>query len=418
MTMTDHKTPKSEKASIRSLPRNVWAVSLTSFFMDVSSEMVLNILPLFLANVLGVKTNIIGLIEGAAEATASILKVFSGWLSDRLGQRKWLAVAGYGLSALAKPFFYLAATWGAVAGTRWADRVGKGIRTAPRDALVADSIDERQRGLAFGFHRAADTAGAMLGLLIALLVVWLTQSAGLTLTRPTFQTIVLISLIPAALAVLALIIGARDVPVKGVRQTPKITFKGLGRPFLVFMLIVGIFDLGNSSDAFLVLRAQERGLNVLSVLGMLVSFNLVYTLISTPAGRLSDRIGRRKLIIAGWFVYAIIYLGFALASKGWHIWALYILYGAYYGSAYGTAKAMVADLAPAHLRGVAYGTYNAILGILDFPASLIAGLLWDGAFGWAGFGPAAPFLFGGGMALLAALAMLAWKPALPARDAA
>jgi len=417
MNMSD-QTSKPDKTSIWSLPRNIWAVSFTSFFMDVSSEMVLNILPLFLANVLGIKTNIIGLIEGVAEATASILKVFSGWLSDRLGQRKWLAVAGYALSAIAKPFFYFAASWGAVAGTRWVDRVGKGIRTAPRDALVADSIDERQRGLAFGFHRAADTAGAMLGLLIALLVVWLTQSAGLNLTRHTFQIIVLISLIPAALAVLALILGARDVPIKGVRQAPKITFKGLGRPFLVFMLIVGIFDLGNSSDAFLVLRAQERGLNVLGVLGMLVSFNLVYTLISTPAGRLSDRIGRRKLIIAGWFVYAIIYLGFALAREGWHIWVLYILYGAYYGSAYGTAKAMVADLAPAHLRGVAYGTYNAILGILDFPASLIAGLLWDGAFGWAGFGPAAPFLFGGCMALLAALAMLAWKPALPAQNAA
>ncbi len=404
-------TPKEPRPSIWSLPRNIWAVSLTSFFMDVSSEMMLNILPLFLANVLGVKTNVIGLIEGVAEATASILKVFSGWLSDRLGQRKWLAVAGYGLSALAKPFFYFVASWGAVAGARWVDRVGKGIRTAPRDALVADSIDERRRGLAFGFHRAADTAGAMLGLLVALLIVWLTQSAGMNLTRHTFQIIVLASLIPAALAVLALILGARDVPVKGVRQAPKITFRGLGRPFLIFMLIVGLFDLGNSSDAFLVLRAQERGLNVLGVLGMLVSFNLVYMLISTPAGRLSDRIGRRKLIIGGWFVYAAIYLGFALASRGWHIWALYILYGAYYGSAYGTAKAMVADLAPAHLRGVAYGTYNAILGILDFPASLIAGLLWDGAFGWAGFGPAAPFLFGGGMALLAALAMLAWKPA-------
>jgi len=402
-------SPK-RKPSIWSLPRNIWAVSVTSFLMDVSSEMVLNILPLFLSNVLGVKTNIIGLIEGVAEATASILKVFSGWLSDRLGQRKWLAVAGYAMSAVAKPFFYIANSWGWVAGVRWVDRVGKGVRTAPRDALVADSIEERQRGLAFGFHRAADTAGAMLGLLIALLVVWLAQSAKTDLTRSTFQTIVLISLIPAALAVVALAIGSRDVPIKGERQAPTITFKGLGRRFLVFMLIVGIFDLGNSSDAFLVLRAQERGLNVLGILGMLASFNLVYTLISTPAGSLSDRIGRRKLIIAGWFVYAVIYLGFAAATRGWHIWVLYVLYGAYYGSAYGTAKAMVADLVPAELRGTAYGTYNAVLGILDFPASLIAGLLWDGAFGWAGFGPSAPFLFGGIMALIAAVAMWAWKP--------
>jgi MFS family permease len=162
-------TAESKKASWRTLPRNVWAASLTSFFMDVSSEMVINILPLFLSNVLGVKTNIIGLIEGIAEATASLLKVFSGWLSDRLQARKWLAVAGYGLSTVAKPFFYFATSWGMVAGVRWADRVGKGVRTAPRDALVADSIDDRHRGLAFGFHRAADTGGALLGLLIALL---------------------------------------------------------------------------------------------------------------------------------------------------------------------------------------------------------------------------------------------------------
>ena len=160
----------------RTLHRNIWATSLTSFFMDISSEMVINILPLFLSNVLGVKANVVGLIEGIAEATASLLKVFSGWLSDKLRQRKWLAVAGYGISALAKPFFYAANSWLAVAGVRWADRFGKGIRTAPRDALVADSVPEEQRGLAFGFHRAADTGGALLGILIALLVVWLGQS--------------------------------------------------------------------------------------------------------------------------------------------------------------------------------------------------------------------------------------------------
>jgi len=392
------------------LPRNVWAASLTSFFMDVSSEMVINILPLFLSNVLGVKTNIIGLIEGIAEATASLLKVFSGWLSDKLQARKWLAVAGYGLSTVAKPFFYFANSWGLVAGVRWADRVGKGVRTAPRDALVADSIDDHHRGLAFGFHRAADTGGAVLGLLIALLVVWLTQSFSQELGRRTFQTVVLISLIPAVLAVLSLAIGARDVPVKEKRQPPRITFKGLGKPFLVFMVIVGIFDLGNSSDAFLVLRAQERGLNVLGVLGMLATFNLVYTLVSTPAGSLSDRVGRRRIIVGGWLVYALIYLGFALAGTGWHVWVLYALYGIYYGLAYGTTKAMVADIVAPELWGTAYGTYNAVLGILDFPASLIAGLLWDGVGTWKGFGPSAPFFFGGALALIAAVTMGLWKP--------
>ncbi len=396
--------------SVRRLPRNVWAVSLTSFFMDISSEMVINLLPLFLSNVLGVKTNIIGLIEGIAEATASILKVFSGWLSDKLRARKWLAVAGYGISALAKPFFYIANTWGLVAGVRWADRVGKGVRTAPRDALVADSIDESQRGLAFGFHRAADTAGAVLGLIIALLVVWFAQQNSGELTRSTFQVVVLISLIPAALAVIALAVGTQEVAVTKVRELPRISFKGLGKPFLLFMVIVSIFDLGNSSDAFLVLRAQERGLSIIGILAMLVTFNAVYTLVSAPAGAFSDRVGRRRVIIGGWLVYAAIYLGFAVAGNGWHIWVLYAIYGVYYGLAYGTTKAMVADLVPEALRGTAYGTYNAVLGILDFPASLIAGILWQGLGSWGGFGASAPFFFGAALSLIAAVLMAVWRP--------
>ncbi len=399
------------KSKIRDLPRNVWAVSLTSFFMDTSSEMVINILPLFLANVLGVRTSIIGVIEGIAEATASILKVFSGWLSDKLRGRKWIAVAGYAISALSKPFFYLANSWGMVAGVRWADRLGKGVRTAPRDALVADSIQPEQRGLAFGFHRAADTGGAVLGLLIAILAVWLAQSNNILLGENTFKTIVLLSLIPAVLAVISLAIGARDIEQhSNETSAPKITLKGLGKPFLTFLIIVGIFDLGNSSDAFLILRAQERGITVLGVLTILAVFNLVYTLTSTPAGSLSDQIGRRKVIIGGWIIYGLIYLGFALAQKPWHIWALYITYGFYYGLAYGTAKAMVADLVSPQLRGTAYGTYNAILGIIDFPASLIAGLLWQGVGSWTGFGPAAPFFFGAGLAFLAAVLLLLWRP--------
>ena len=402
-------------AKLSSLPRNVWAVSLTSFLMDVSSEMVINLLPLFLANVLGVRTNVIGLIEGVAESTASILKLFSGWFSDRIGGRKWLAVLGYGLSAFAKPFFYIAGSWGIIAGVRWADRVGKGIRTAPRDALVADSVSKEQRGLAFGFHRAADTAGAMLGLLIALGVVWLAQSSSLQLGVDTFRTIVLISLIPAFLAVISLAVLSKDVPISGRRDMPRFALRGLGRPFLAFLLIVGIFDLGNSSDAFLVLRVQERGISVMGILAMLATFNLVYTLISTPAGSLSDRIGRRRLIIGGWLVYALIYFGFALAQTGWQVWALYVVYGLYYGMAYGTSRAMIADLVPEALRGTAYGTYNAVLGIIDLPASLIAGVLWQGVGGWQGFGAPAPFLFGGALALIAALLMVFWMPKAQAK---
>ncbi|MCX6029125.1 MAG: MFS transporter [Chloroflexi bacterium] len=412
--MTEKTQPK--RSTVRDLPRNVWAVSLTSFFMDISSEMVINLLPLFLSSVLGVKTNIIGIIEGVAEATASILKLFSGWLSDRLRARKWLAVTGYGLSALAKPFFYVAHSWGTVAGARWGDRVGKGIRTSPRDALVADSVKPEQRGLAFGFHRAADTAGAMLGLVIALLVVWLMQSAGSDLQENTFRTLVLVSLIPAALAVLSLALGAQEVAVTKQRAAPEFAFKSLGKPFMIFVVIVGVFTLGNSADAFLVLRAKERGLSILGVLGMLITFNLVYTLIATPAGSLSDRIGRRKLIIGGWLAYAVIYLGFGLAQTGWQIWALYALYGVYYGMAYGTATAMVADLVPENVRGTAYGTYNAVLGILAFPSSVIAGVLWQGVGSWGGFGPAAPFLFGGTLALIAAVLMAVWRPGVAIRQ--
>ena len=295
---------------------------------------------------------------------------------------------------------------------RFTDRVGKGIRTAPRDALVADSVTEKTRGLAFGFHRAADTAGATLGLLVALGVVWYVQSNVVHLGESTFRIIVLVSLIPAALAVLTLAIGAQDVPVTGQRAAPKFAFKSLGKPFMVFMVIVSVFEIGNSSDAFLVLRAQERGLSVTGILSMLVVFNLVYTLVSTPAGALSDRIGRKRLIIAGWLVYAVVYLGFGLAQTAVQVWVLYAFYGLYYGLAYGTSKAMIADLVPENVRGTAYGTYNAAIGILDFPASVIAGVLWQGVGAWTGLGAAAPFIFGSAAALLAALLMATWMPAV------
>jgi MFS family permease len=403
---------RSRKASLRELPRNVWVVTATSFLTDISSEMVINLIPLFLANVLGVRTGVIGLIEGIAETTASLVKVFSGWLSDRLGRRKWLTVAGYSLSTLAKPFLYFATTWGWVLSVRFADRVGKGIRTAPRDALVADSIDSRHRGLAFGLHRAGDTAGAVIGLLIALIVVWAAQGGNLALARPTFQTVVLLSIIPAALAVLVLAIGAQDVPgTIGERsRSPNLSLQGFNTRFKGFLLIVVLFTLGNSSDAFLILRAQERGLSVLGVMGMLVTFNLVYTLVSGPAGALSDRIGRRRLIVGGWLAYGLIYLGFALAGTAWQVWALFTLYGIYYGMAEGTSKAMVADLVRPDQRGTAYGVYNAAVGLTAFPASLIAGLLWQGVGRWSGFGPGAPFLFGAASALLAVALLALWLP--------
>lgn len=397
----------TERTGLRALPRNVWVVTATSFLTDISSEMVFNLLPLFLANVLGVKTNVIGLIEGLAETTASLLKVFSGWLSDRLRQRKNLTVLGYGLSTLMKPLLYFVTSWPGVLVVRFADRVGKGIRTAPRDALIADSIEPRHRGLAFGLHRAGDTLGAMVGLIIALLVVLGTQSGAVTLSREVFQTIVLISIIPAGLAVLVLALGARDVPVTTTAaRPPELSLRGMPPAFRRFLLIVALFTLGNSADAFLILRAQERGLSVAGVLGMLVTFNLVYALISGPAGALSDRVGRRRLILIGWTAYGLIYLGFALMTEAWQAWALYALYGLYYGTFEGAAKAYVADLVPAEQRGTAYGVYNAAVGLMALPASVIAGVLWQGVGGWTGFGAGAPFVFGAALALVA-LALLA-----------
>jgi len=301
--MTTQPVSEPTRLSIwRSLPRNVWIVTLTSFLTDVSSEMIFNLLPLFLKNVLGVKTNIIGIIEGVAETTASLLKIFSGWLSDKLGQRKSLTVIGYGLSTVSKPFLYMVTSWWGVLAVRFSDRVGKGIRTAPRDALIADTIDEKRRGAAFGLHRAGDTAGAALGILIALIVVLATQHGGLRLERSTFRTLVLISIIPAVLAVIVLAYGAKDVPVTKVRAAPRLTLKGFDRRFRWFLLAVVVFTLGNSADAFVILRAQDRGLSVAGILGMLLTFNLGYSTISGPAGILSDRIGRHRLILGGWTI--------------------------------------------------------------------------------------------------------------------
>jgi MFS family permease len=397
---------KNKKTGWRALPRNVWVVTITSFLTDISSEMIFNLVPLFLANVLNTGTAVIGLIDGIAETTASLMKIYSGALSDKLGKRKWLTVLGYGLSTLAKPFLYFAQTWHWVLGVRFADRMGKGIRTAPRDALIAGSIDDKQRGLAFGLHRAGDTLGAFLGLLIATLIIWWTQAGDAQLLESTFHVLILVSIIPAALAVLVLALGAREIPAAGHAGAPTLSLKGMNQKFKMFMLVLVLFTLGNSSDAFIILRSQERGLNLLQIMVMLLTFNLIYALLAGPLGALSDKIGRRKLIVAGWMAYGLVYLGFALSQAGWQIWSLFGLYGIYYAATDGVAKAFIADLVPNERRGTAYGIYNATIGLMALPASVVAGLLWQGAFGWDGFGPAAPFLFGAGLALLAG--MLFW----------
>ena len=427
-----NKPPGSKPASSASRPRlhrNVWAASGTSFLTDVSSEMLLNVLPLFLANVLGVRVWAVGLMEGLADATASILKLYSGWLSDRLGTRKWPAVAGYAISAVSKPFYLLASTWGAVAAIRWGDRVGKGVRTAPRDALLADSTPSQRRGLAFGLHRAADTAGAVIGVAVSIWVVHQVQGGGALLEAETFRRLVLWSLVPAFLGVAVLAAGAKDVGVgrragrgnggKGrnggasksagaSRNRPRL--RGLGGGFAAFVICSVIFELGNSADAFLVLRAQERGLSVAGILWLLLVFNVVYALVSAPAGSLADRIPRKRVVAAAWGLYALVYLGFAMAGTVMHVTVLYLLYGCYHGLAAGAAKALVADLVPATRRGTAYGGYAAAIGLATLPASLLAGVLWEGLFAWEGFGPAAPFVFGAAMAAVAAVMLLVMVP--------
>ena len=399
--MDPNPTSHVSTSRLRALPRNVWAVTITSFLTDVSSEMLFTLVPLFLSNVLGARTGVIGLVEGVAETTSSLVKLGSGWLSDRLGSRKWPAVAGYALSAVSKPILLLARSWGWVLAARFGDRVGKGVRTSPRDALLADSVAPEVRGLAFGVHRAGDTAGAVVGLAVALGVVWATQGRARTLAGPTFLLLVALSLIPAALGVIALALGALDVV---PHAHPKgASSRRFDRRFRAFLAVVVVFTLGNSSDAFLILRAQEAGLPVLGVLGMMLTFNLVYTAVAGPAGALSDRIGRRRLIVAGWLVYAVIYLGFAFVAAGWQAWVLMTIYGVYYALTDGVAKAFVANLVPAARRGTAYGAFNAAIGLAALPSSVLAGVLWQGVGPWHGFGPAAPFLFGASMALLASV---------------
>lgn len=400
-------TPEVRKARLHP---NVWILTITSMLTDISSEMIANIIPLFLYNVLGVRTSIIGLIDGMAETTASLVKIYSGALSDRMGKRKWLAVLGYGISTVAKPFLYFATTWGWVLGVRFGDRVGKGIRTAPRDALLAGSVRAEQRGLAFGLHRAGDTAGAFIGLGIATLIIWLSQSGTALLTRSTFQLIVLASIIPAVLAVVILALGAREAERRsdGKGILPAFSLKGMDSRFRAFLVVVVLFTLGNSSDSFIILRGQERGLSLMQIMGMLLTFNAVYALLSGPAGMLSDRFGRKSLILVGWLFYGLIYLGLAFSNTGTQVWLLFGLYGIFYAMTEGVAKAFVADLVPQEQRGTAYGLFNAAIGLTALAASLLAGVLWQGVGEWPGFGPSAPFFFGAVMALLAGFLFNYW----------
>jgi MFS family permease len=388
------------------LPANVIWLGIVSMFNDISSEILLRALPLFLSGVLGVSMSVIGLIEGTAEATASLLKVLFGWISDKIGSRKTFAAAGYALSSLTKPLLYFATSWFFPFLFRFLDRVGKGVRTAPRDALIADSVSEQNRGRAFGFNRALDPFGAVLGSLIAAGVLYgiggLDKNPNGALDAGVFRTLVTIALIPASLSVLAIIfmVHEKKQHTSGTVPKLKISFSGMGTSFNRYLLILLVFSLGMSSDAFLLLRASSVGISPAEIFLIIALFNLVTTLSAYPAGKLSDILGRRNILIVGWIYYALVYIGFAFATSELHIWILYISYGLYYGMTEGVEKAFVADLVPAQVRGTAYGLFNGVIGIAALPASLVAGILWQN------FGVQVPFLFGGGLAMIAAVLLL------------
>lgn len=351
-------------------PRNVRMMGIVSLLTDASSEMIYPVLPLFLANVLGAPVAAIGLIESLAEAAASFMKVGSGWLSDHVGRRKPLIAAGYTISNLAKPVLALTQSWPAVLVLRVSDRLGKGVRTAPRDALIAESATEEGRGRAFGLHRALDTLGAAIGPFVA----W----AVLTLSPGGYRTVFLISAVPGTLAIVFVLFAVRDT---GTRRRPEhrasVSFKGFTGPLAAFTAISFVFGMANSSDAMLILRAQDLGVRAATIPLMYVVFNLVGALLATPFGARSDRVGRRRLLEFGLAGYAVVYAGFAVAHSSAAPWFLFALYGIPYAATEGMTRAYVVDLAGPERRATVVGAYTFMLGIAALPSSTMAGLLWD-----------------------------------------
>ena len=386
----------SGRRKVFGLNPNVFFLGVVSLLTDASSEMIFTLVPLFIANVLGAGAIVVGLIGGLSESIDAIFRIFSGWLSDRVRKRKLLTVFGYSFSTLVKPLMYLATTWGAVLAIRFGDRVGKGIRTSPRDAMVADSVSAGERGRGFGLHRAMDTTGAVLGLALAAVIIYLLQGSGLELSLKTYQWLVIVGVVPAVLAVVVLLFFVHEKKSPPAAQNLPLfrSVGGFDTRFKLFLVIMAVITLGNSSDFFVILRAQNLGTSLIYVTLMLVLFNITYALTALPAGVLSDRLGRRRLIATGWFIYALVYLGFALASEPWQVWLLFAFYGVYYGIVEGVARAFVADLVPAEKRGTAYGLYHGVVGLTLLPASLIAGWLWEAV------SPATPFFFGAALAFL------------------
>jgi MFS family permease len=373
------------------------ALGLVSFFTDMSSEMIYPLLPAFLTATLGASAAFVGVIEGTAESVSALLKLASGWWSDRVARRKPLVAAGYVIASLARPLVAVAQTAGQVLAIRGCDRVGKGLRTSPRDALIADSVDPSIRGRAFGFHRAWDNAGAVVGPLVAFALL---QWRGLEL-RQVFW----LAAAPAALAVATVLWAVREVPRSVARSgAPLDLSQAMGPRFWTFMGVILLFTLGNSTDAFLLLRAKDLGVPVALAPVLWALLHAVKTLTNAPGGALSDRLGRRPALFAGWTLYAAVYLAFASASAPWHAWVLFAIYGVYFGLCEGAERALVSDIVPAERRGTAFGWFNLAVGLGALPASLIFGEVWERA------SPGAAFALGASLALMAAVGILAMGP--------
>lgn len=377
----------------KGIKKNVVVLGVVSFFTDVSSEMLYPITPIFLTSILGVPMSVVGLIEAVAESTASILKVFSGWLSDRLKRRRPFVVIGYSLSSLAKPILFFAYVWPTVLIARFLDRFGKGLRVSARDAMIADSSETPHRGKVFGFHRAMDSLGACIGPLLA---IWF-----LTILKDNLRIVFLIAFIPAALAVLILIFFLKETRSAFSSESIAIKFnkRELNTNFKKFLIASSIFAIGNSSDVFLILRAKSLGLSVSMVILAYVLYNITYSVFSTPFGSLSDKIPRKNVMIVGYGIFAMVYLGFGMISGPKLIWALFPVYGLYIAMTDGVGKAFVSDIVEPEHRATALGIYHFVLGIFAFFASLIAGILWEH------IGFSAPFLYGALTAIASSIAL-------------
>jgi len=369
------------------IPRNVVWLGFVSLFNDLASEMIYPLIPLFLTSVLGAPMAVIGLIEGVAEATASLLKVFSGWFSDLVQRRKPLTVFGYSFSTISKLILATAHIWPTVFFARFIDRFGKGIRVAARDALIADSTEAGSRGAVFGFHRSMDTLGAVGGPLIAVGL--------MALFANNYRLIFLISFIPALIGVLILQFFVTEVIKPKPVEKIKIAWDGFGPKYNLFLLVSVVFSLGNSSDVFLILRSKDLGLSVMMVMLAYVVYNVFYAAFSYPAGILADKIGFKKVLLMGFLIFALVYYGFASTNNPHMVWLLFAVYGFYIAFTEGVSKAYIANLAPKEKVGTAIGLYYTVTGVSILFASLIAGGLWSV------FGPSATFYFGAIMALLA-----------------